>query len=144
MECNNENPISVCSFFSVIISVLAGAIIGVLYALCFIPFITTAVWIAFGLGVLALIFLVAGVFLAAVLQPYALIKCLRGNSTYLLVGIIGTILSALAALSIVLIPFCIPAITLIAIGAFFFTLMIFGLINFIICIVSRIYYCRKE
>lgn len=144
MDCNNENTISICSFFGVITSILVGAIVGVLYALCFIPSITIAVWIAFGLGVLTLIFLVTGVFLAAVCQSCSLIRCLCRNSSYLLVGIIGTIISAIAALSIFLNHFCIPAIIVIALGAFFFTLMIFGLINFITCVIRKTYYFHKE
>ncbi|MDP4120390.1 MAG: hypothetical protein Q8876_04945 [Bacillota bacterium] len=121
-----------------------GAIVGILFAFRYIPFIVISTWIAFGLGVLTLIFLVIGVFLGAVTGPNALAKCLCKNTTCLLVGVLGTIISALAALSIVLTPVFISVITLVAIGAFFFSLMILGLIALISCIASKLCCFHKE
>jgi len=144
MDCCNENSINICSFFGVLVSVLTGVFVGVLFALGFIPLINIAVWIALGLGVLVLILLVISVFLTTYIESYTLTKCLCIYTTFLLVGIIGTIISAIAALSIILIPLCIPSIALVAIGAFFFSLMLFGLVSFISCIVNRIYRVRRE
>lgn len=145
MSCNNERcGFSACSCIGVVISIVFGAIVGILFAFCFIPFIVTAIWIAFGIGVLALILLVLGVFLGAVTAPNALSKCLCRNTTCLLVGIFGTIISAIAALSIWLIPVCIPVIALVTIAAFFFSLLVIGLIAFISCVVCKMCSLRED
>lgn len=134
MCCNNYD------WLSIIISILFGAIIGILFAFGFIPGIVIATWISFGLAVLTLIFLVTGVFLGAVTRSQILWRCLRAKTEFLLVGIVGTLITSLAALSIILLP-SISVIILVAIGAFFFALMIIGLIFLIKCIVCSMNCC---
>ncbi|NCA67894.1 MAG: hypothetical protein EOM87_07525 [Clostridia bacterium] len=106
---------------------------GVLFAFGLIPFIQIAVWIAFGLSVLTLILLVVGVLLGAVTAPGILSKCLCNNLVCLLVGIFGTLLVSLAALSIVLTPAFVLVTALVALGAAFFTILIISIICFIAC-----------
>jgi len=137
MSCNNKCDFSSCSCIGILISVIFGAIVGVLFAFGFIPFIQVATWIAFGLGVLFLILLILGVYLSAVTGSNPLSRCLCKNTSCLLAGIFGTIIATIAALSIVLTPVFISVITLVAIGAFFFSLMVIGIIGFINCIVCR-------
>lgn len=136
MYCRaDKRTFSIRGCFEVVISIIIGAIVGILFAFFLIPNIFAFILAAFGLAVLALIFLLAGVFLAAVKPPNALSKCLHMSIDCLLVSIFGTILSALAALCVVLIPLNIAAIAIVAITAFFFTLMVIKLIAFIRCIV---------
>ena len=137
-HCDDNCSFNAFSGLGIVISVMFGAIIAILFAFDFIPGIVTSTWIAFGLGVLSLVILVIGVFLAAVTGPNALSKCLSRNTTCFLIGIIGTIISSLAALSIVLDTTFISVIILVAIGAFFFSLMIIGLIALINCIVCKL------
>lgn len=145
MNCNRNEKcgFSSCSCLSIVISIVFGAIVGIAYAYRIIPCILVSVWIAFILGILALILLAVSVFIAAVTAPNALSKCLCGNAACLLAGIFGTIISALIVLSIVLNHTCILAVTLVAIGAFFFSLLVIGLIAYIYCIVCRMCYPKE-
>lgn len=147
MSCENDCGFSACGFLGVVLSVVSGAIIGILFAFGFIPFIIISTWIAFGLAVLFLIFLVSGVFLSATKKNHLISRCLCKNGICLLVGTIGTIgtiISALAALSIVLTAEFISVITLVAIGAFFFALMIIAFISLISCILCKLCVHREN
>lgn len=136
MNCNRCG-FTACSCIGIIISIIFSVIIGLLFAFGFIPGIVISTWIAFGLSILTLIFLMLLVLTNAAKPSEALKKCLCNNTACLLTGIFGTIISSLAALSIVLTPEFISVIVLVAIGAFFFMLMIIGLIAIISCIVCN-------
>jgi len=144
MNCGNKCGFSACCCIGLLISVVFGAVVGVLFAFEYICFIRIAAWIAFGFGVLTLVLLIFGLFSASVNPPSALSRCLCKYTSCLLVGIIGTIITALAALVIVLNPACISVITLVAIGAFFFALMIIALIALIRCIICKMCFCCRE
>lgn len=132
------------NFIGLLVSVIAGVAAGILFALNVFPFIAAAAWIAFGLGVLSLLILISGLFSAAEDRSYVLTNCLCRNAAFFLTGIIGTILTAIVLLSINLVLLCIPAIILVGIGTFFFSLMIFGLIFFICCIMRALCRSRRE
>lgn len=136
-NCKNRYNSFACGFGAILISIIIGIIIGVLYAFGYIPGIRIAVWIAFGLGVLGLIILVTGILAGVSAKSKALMKCLQLNVYCLLAGIWGTILSGLAALSIVLNPSILIAI-LIGIGGFFFSLMVIALILTTLCVVTEL------
>jgi len=128
---------SACGIIAVPIAIVVGIIIGILFAFGFIPGIVTATWIAFGIGVLSLIILVTAILVAVSADSCILFTCLMQNICCLLAGIWGTIISALAGLSIVLTPSILVAI-LVGIGAFFLSLLITSLILFILCIVGKL------
>lgn len=138
MGCHKRCWFTGCGFLGVFISIIVGAAVGVLFAFSLIPFITTVVWIAFGLGVLTLIFLITGVFLSATSRSETLIKCTKRNTPCLLAGIFGTIITSIVALSIVLTPALILVITFVAILAFFVSLMFIALIGYILCITCEL------
>ncbi|HAN21651.1 MAG TPA: hypothetical protein DCP51_08280 [Clostridiales bacterium] len=138
MSCNEKCGFSACSCLGVVISLIFGTLVAVLFALNLIPLINTVVWIVFGLAVLILLLLVLGVFLGAVTLSGALRKCLCKNALCLLTGVIGTIISAIVALSIVLNPALILVVIFTGILAFFFALMTIGLIAFIKCIICML------
>lgn len=141
---SEKHTFEACGCLGIIISIIAGAVVGILFAFGLIPLVGASIIAALGLGVLALIFLLASVLLAAMTAPNALSKCLCKNIVCLLVSIFGTILSALSALSVILLPIFLAVIALVAVTAFFFTLMIIQLIAFIYCIVCRIRYYRGD
>lgn len=122
-----------CSL-AVIVGLLFGAIIGVLFALDFIPNIILAVWIVLALGVLALALLFVSALTSGVVMCGVLIKCLRQHTTCLLTGIIGTIISTIILISVVLDPALLLVQIFIAIAAFFFVFMLTELIFFIYCL----------
>jgi len=146
---SQQNNSTVCCIIGILIGLIIGIIIGVLFAFGYIPYITTAVWIAFGLAALSLIIIVAAVLLAVSTNSKLLAKCLKHNITCLIVGTLGTLISALAALSIELNTAYLSVAILIGIGAFFTSLMLIALIIFILCIVDnlccdRIFFSGKE
>ncbi len=143
MGCNNRCGFSACGCLGVVLSVVFGAVIGVLFAFLYIPAITTVAWMAFGLSVLVLIFTLAAVYLGGLYSHTALARCLCRNTACLLVGTIGTLITSIAALAIVLNPASIAVSALVALGAFFFALMIIALVAFIQCIICKIC-CRQE
>jgi hypothetical protein len=106
----------------------------VLFALGFIPFITTAVIVAISIAAIALIILFGGAYISAAGGTRLLRDCLCKLTTLLLVGIFGTIITAVIALSIVLIPI-VPIIILVGLVATFFALTVVGLIALLICLV---------
>jgi hypothetical protein len=131
-DCGGFSP---CISIALPVSLLAGILVAILFAFELIPGITTATWIVFGLGVLALIF----VLLALVRidgRDTVFLKSLKRLLPCLLAGIFGTILSSLAALSIVLTPSAIFSIILVGLVAFFFSLLISSLILLIKCVQS--------
>jgi len=120
----------------VVVSVVVATVVALLFAFGFVPNIVTAVWIVFGFAVLNLIFLVVGLFGASIFRRTLLGRCLCCNGTILLVGIFGTIILALAALSITLVVTSIPIIILIALGAFFAALMVIEFIALLSCLIN--------
>ncbi len=121
------------------VSIVFGVLVAVLFNLGLIPGITTIVWIVFGLSVLALILLVWGGYLSAVSIPGILRICISRNGVCLLAGIIGTLISAIIALSITLVTSSILITVFIGIAAFFFALMIIALIALLRCIIVNLF-----
>ncbi|NLT64780.1 MAG: hypothetical protein GXY01_10070 [Clostridiales bacterium] len=126
------------SYIGIVMSIMLAAPVGVLFSFGLIPAITTAIWIVFGLAVLLLTFLAAGLFITLIFRSSPLTRCLYCRGNYLLAGTVGTIVSALAALSITLITTSVPIIILISIGAFFAALMLMEVIIFFSCIIDEL------
>lgn len=138
MGCKNNCGFFGCECLGVLISIVFGAVIGILFAFGFIPNIVTAVGIALGTSALFLIFLVAILLLGSTNENSILASCCCKNTYCLLAGIIGTFISSSAALAIVLTNTIPLVIALIAIIAFFFSLLWLGLIGFISCIKCKL------
>lgn len=137
MGCRNRCGFTACGCLGVVISIVFGAIVGVLFAFGFIPNIVTVAWIAFGLSVLTLIFLMVAALITASGRTCILAKVLCTNGICLLISTVASILIALAALAIVLTPAFISVITLVALGAFFVALMTLSLMAFIANIICE-------
>lgn len=136
MSCNRN--FDACGSIGILISIVFGALIAVLFNLGLITFLTTAVWIVFGLSVLALVLLVWGAYLSAVSIPGVLRFCISRNGLCLLAATIGTLIASIVALSIVLTPASILITIFIAVFAFFFALMIIALIALLRCIIVNL------
>ena len=133
--CNRNS--TACSFLGILMSIVLGALVGVLYAFCQIPYLTTGLWIMLGLGVFSFLFLFIGLYLAANTAFIALSKSLCKHVICMLIGIIGTIISALILLAAPLNFAYISNIVIVSVGAFFLALLIIELINFVICIARK-------
>ena len=127
MNCNNDCGFRACSCFGVIISVVLGAIVGVLFAFNYIAAIVTSAWIALGIAVLALVFLLVLTTTKLANPNISFSSKTCANARCLIVGAIGTIVAALIALSIILDVTSTPVIILVSIGAFFLSLTIIAL-----------------
>jgi hypothetical protein len=136
MSCDKKG-FDACGSIGLVVSIVFGALIGVLFNLGLIPFIVTTVWIVFGLAVLALILLVWGVYLASVSPPGVLRICVDRKGLCLLAGIIGTLIFSIVALSITLTTTILITI-IIAILAFFFALMLLAIIALLRCIIVNL------
>lgn len=133
MDCKKSCSIG-CSCIGLIISTVFAAAVGVLFFFHLIPNIVTAVWISFGLGVMSLIALSVGLILALAFPCGALYRCLCRHGRCLLVGSMGTIVCALAALAIVLLAHRILTAILVALGAFFTAMMLIALFSVLLCL----------
>ncbi len=109
----------------------------ILFAIEVIPFLILVVliWIFFGLAILGLIFIGGAAILGSISAPNSVTSCFH-HFPCLLAGMIGTILSAILALVLIETSLFIPLVIAVGIMAFFFTLMIVGVISFINCVVS--------
>jgi hypothetical protein len=134
MDCR-KNCLIACGCINLTISTIFAAAIGILFFFNYIPSIVTAIWISFGLGVLSLILLFVGLLGASANPCRILSRCLCARGGCLLVGSIGTIVSALTALAIVLNPSWILTVILVAIGAFFTAMMLVALFSILMCFV---------
>lgn len=122
-----------------VISVFAGIIIGVLYYFGFIANIVTAVWVALGIAIFNLIFLI----LISVFGDQKALRCLCKYGECLLTGIIGTIITATAALAITLTTGSTLIAILIALVGFFAGFLILSLIYLIKCLIDINCGCRE-
>ncbi len=135
--CEKMNCFS-CNIGSIIISILFGVIIGILFALGFLPFIVIAVFVALGLSIIALVFLFVAILPRSMTETSNACNCiLRRNIGCFLAGIFGTLLSTIAVLSVGVISISIPAIILVAIAAIFFALLINNLIYLFEFLISK-------
>ena len=132
MSCDNK-LCSGCGCLGVVISAIFGIIAGVLFAFGFIPFVLTTAWIVLGLAVLTLLILVGTVIAVNARECSDLSKCLCKNGACLLTGVVGTILTSIVSLSVVLDVASVPVIVLVAVVAFFFALMLIGLTSLLAC-----------
>ena len=141
MDCNqNCNRGSLCA--CLIISLIIGIVVGVLSFFEFIPQIIVAAWIAFGLGVLNLVFLVFGAFSASVQERSGLSKCLCKNGLAYFAGIIATIALSIILLSIVINIANIFHVVLIGLTAFSLAFTVCQLGALIKCVVCRL--CKRH
>lgn len=142
MDCERSCgcPGNVC--IEVLISVVVATVVGLLFGFGLILNIVTAVWIVFGFAVLNLIFLVVGLFGASLGRRTLLGKCLCCKGKILLVAIIATIILTIIALSITLTT-AIWIIVLIALVAFFATLMAVELVLLLSCLIKGLC-CWRE
>lgn len=125
-----------CKLIGTIVGIIVGVIIGIMFALGYTPLIVTGIWIAFSLASFVLIYILGTLFVGSCSGTCSLVMgCLRRNLGCLLTGSIGTILTSLAALSIVLDIAVNSIVLLVGLGAFFFTFLIVAIVSFVKCAV---------
>lgn len=136
MGCKNECP-SGCSCAGIVISLVVAIVVGVLFYFGYIPFIVTAAWIAFGLGVMTLILLFVSLAIASGHRRSVLRECLCRRAKCLLIGAVGSIVLSIALVSITVVTSILITI-LVALGAFFLTLILLSLAGLIGCMICEL------
>lgn len=136
VRTNRGNFSSRCRM-GVVLGIIVGVIAGILFSNHLLTAITTGIWIAFGLGVLALLILSAFVLVAKYNPTTVLTRCLCSNIICLLVGIFGTIAASLVALSVSLLPDCLTVAVIIGILTFFLVMLFISLSSLLLCFVCN-------
>jgi len=116
---------------SVVLSVLFGIAAGFLFANGFLPFVFVGIGIALGIAIITLILLWGAV---TAKKPYSDNDCICENLGLLLAGIIGTIITSIIALSVFLIPGVTIFAILVGLVAFFFALLLIGIVSYLTCV----------
>ncbi|MFB0919349.1 MAG: hypothetical protein QMB62_00475 [Oscillospiraceae bacterium] len=143
MNCDRTcgNSCGIC--LSVLAAVVVATIVALLFAFDSIGSIVTVLWILFGFAALMLIFFVVGLFSSSLTWRSILGCCLCCNGAVMLAAIIGTIIVTLIALSITLVITEIFSIVLVALAAFFATLLLIEFIRLLGCLLNGVC-CRCD
>ena len=127
-----------CGVSGTIFGIIFGIIIAVFFALGYTPLILTGVWVSFALGAAVLIYvIIAGLITSGNEIRSDSSGCFCKYARCLLFGSAGTVLAALAALSITLDIAVTAIVILVGIGAFFLVFMISALISYIRCLIRK-------
>lgn len=126
-----------CSFTtSLIVSIIVGVGVAVVFSLGFLASIVTALWIAFGISVLSIIALSVLAPLSSMNKSMALKKCLCYYGKPLVIGSIGTLITSIVSLTLVLsIASTVSIIIIFFVGALF-SLLLISIVQFILCIIN--------
>jgi hypothetical protein len=125
----------------VIFSIIAGITVGSLYFWGLLPLVIFGVAAALGITIISLILVIV---LISIIYKYcseSVHDCLNSYGILLLVGILGTIITTLIILSVIITPLNFIASTLVGFATFFFLLEILSLVFTLFCSFkcSRIY-----
>lgn len=127
-----------CGVVGTILGIIFGIIIAIFFSLGFTPLILTGIWVAFALGAAVLIYvIIAGLISSSNDIRSDSSGCFCRYAKCLLFGSAGTVLAALAALSITLDIAVTAIVILIGIGVFFFVFMVSALISYIKCLIRK-------
>lgn len=131
-------------FLIFIASIVIGAIVALLFAFGLIPGIDIAFIAFLILAALLLLAYIALLALAATGRSRTLSKCLCAFGNCLLAGIIGTIVTAVIPLSIILVPGSLIVAIIVFIAITFISVMIISLIALLNCILSKLCSMRYD
>ena len=123
---------------TLLIGIVFGIIVGYNAYITLIPGIVTAIWIAFGIGVGALVLLT----LIAAKTCCKKEKCICRNGKCIAIAAVGTIITSIIGLSITITAESVLIAILIGLGTLFLTMTILGLLNLVLCLVDENCECR--
>ncbi len=127
-----------CGTAGTILGIILGVIVGVLFALGLTPLILSGIWVAFSIGIASLAFvLILAAFTGCSDSCCSVEKCLIKKLKCLLIGILGTILTTLALVSISLEISSIVVTIIVALATFFLIFLISSIVSFLKCLLYR-------
>jgi len=129
--------------FTVLLSIIIGALITTLTVIFIPPFV--AVYAVIAIFVFALLILMSALSIiqaAAGNASHALTRCAERHYVCLLIGLIGAIVTSVVAIPVLLFSFgvSIAAIAAVFFSAFFFSVSVISLIMLLLCILARLRY----
>ncbi len=128
-----------CScLITLFIGIILGIIVGYNAYLAVIPGIVTALWIAFGIGIGALILLA----IMAQARCERREKCICKNGTCIAIPAVGTIITAIIGLSITITTGSIGIAILIGLATLFLIMTILNILDYILCLINEKCECR--
>lgn len=128
-----------CTAGSIIWSIIGGIVSGVLFYLGYITSVTIGIWIAFGIAAFSLIFVLMSVLFSSCNESCAkFTHCLRKSLKCLLIGIVGTIVLTIVALSIFLAESNVIFAIIVGLVALFFIILISALVDFLKCVMKQV------
>jgi hypothetical protein len=140
---NNENcGLSTCCL-GLVLGVIAAVIFGILFFFGLIPEALGGILIVLELAVVLLVLLFVGAYLSEAKPSYYLSRCLCRHAACLLAGIIGTIVAATIALSILIVPGLVSSAIAVAVVAFFYVLMLTETVGFLLCFACKAHRCKE-
>lgn len=136
-ECKQNSSFG-CSIFSFIISIVIGVIFGVLFSLGLIPVTLNFIKIALVMSAIAMAILLVSLFASNYIRGCnGFDKCVCSVGKCLLIGAIGTFLSATAAATAGLIISSIVSAIFVGLTMIFFIFMIIAIISTFYCVIKR-------
>lgn len=131
-NCNCGCNLS-CKAIGILLSIVFGVLAGILFFFKALPCVTVSIWVALAIAVIVLIATIFAVFRSNSISDKV---CLCRNISTLLVGVIGTIITAVVALALWLLPCSIFIATLIGLIAFFFVLTLSAVVCILLCLLD--------
>lgn len=137
---NNTSCKCGCGLIGSILGIVAGIIIAILFSMGLTPLILNGIWITFGIGALALLYIM-------ILASFdgcngsscqVLEKCLIRNLKCLLIGTFGTILTTLILTVITLEITSIIVSIIVGLATFFLVFLISSIISLLKCLIYKV------
>ncbi len=142
MKTNNKPDCSCkcgCGGAGIILGIIFGVITAILFSSGLTPLILNGIWVAFGIGAAALVYLMVLAVINSCSSSCCVVleRCLLKNIKCLLAGTFGTILTTLALVVISLEITSIIVTIIVGLAAFFLIFLIASLISFLKCLICK-------
>lgn len=136
---NNTSCKCGCGLIGAILGIVAGIIVAILFSLGLTPLILNGIWIAFGIGGLALLYImILALFDGCNNGCQILEKCLIRNLKCLLIGIFGTILTTLILTVISLEITSLIVSIIVGLATFFLVFLVSSIISLLKCLIYKV------
>lgn len=143
MECKEKCDSIGCNSVVAAISIVAGVVVAILFAMGLVPVTLNFIKIALVMSVVAMAIMFGALFMANLIKENRKIRyCICSLIKCLLTGTIGTFLSATGAATAGLATTSIASIIFVGLTALFFVLMIIEIVSLILCLTDAT--CKRE
>lgn len=136
---NNSGCNCGCGIASAVLGIVTGIVVAVLFSMGLTPLLVNGIWVALGIAGIALVYILVSVAVNSCRGSCNVLeKCLIKNLKCLLIGIFGTLLTALTLIIITLETTSIVVTIIVGLATFFLIFLIASIISFLKCLVYRV------